>query len=392
MECRNPVRSLACTGPAAETGNLLLAGFADGVARLYNLSDLKRGSVPVGQCNQAAVTSVAFSPDGKLCLTAGEDRSIQVWEVEVNDGRPSVKQLHHLADAHRAGVTHVGFIPSSSPATTSFYSVGRDNRMTFWTMEGTHRPTTVEDQELAQRTGDVTVLGSDGKNVLVDQGSELRLHSLADRTQIEGRLRNPPGSANFTTLALFAPDGKTILTNCASEGRLQLWRTPPTTTKGRGSELRQLMWTTGVATCGAFAPQDRFVATGTQDQCVLVWDMPSNEEIDRRLEAKITFIEKGRESSSLQVRLWAELEPWTKLSEASLSKLREKVPEEVVRALTSLRDREFTSKDSMVKAMRQLKNDQVMQFEDEIVHHAETVRLPSWVLPGGTATMVIKTK
>ena len=55
----------------------------------------------------------------------------------------------------------------------------------------------------------------------------MRLRSLSDRTQVEGRLRNQPGSASFSTMALFAPDGKTILTNNNSESRLQLWRTPP---------------------------------------------------------------------------------------------------------------------------------------------------------------------
>jgi WD40 repeat protein len=305
VENRSPVRSVACTGPQALDRNLILAGFADGVSRIYNLDEMKQGSVMLDHNHQGVVSSVAFSPDGKLCLTAGEDRTIKVWKVDMEDGRPTVKLLHRVTAAHPANVTYVHFIPTETQTKVEFLSAGKDFSLTIWTMEGEKAPVTT--LKFDQRSGDVAVLGTDGKHVLFDQESELRLRSLSDRTQIDGRLRNPPGSANFTTMALFAPDGKTILTNCASENRLQLWRTPPS--KGRGSELRQLVWTTGTTNCGAFAPKDRFIVTGTQDQCVLIWEMPSDEEIERRLEGKISWIERMIEGgSSRQVRLWANLE------------------------------------------------------------------------------------
>ncbi len=305
VEGVSPVRSVTCTGPHAEDRNLILAGFSDGVAKIYNLDNMKAGSVALGQVNQGAVTSVAFSADGKLCLTAGDDRSIQVWKVDMKDGHPTVERLYRLPSAHPAVVTHVQFIPTQESGKVEFLSVGRDNTLLVWAMEGDKGP--VKKIELDQRSGDVPVLGTDGKRVLFDQGNELRMRSLADRTRIEGRLRNQPGSANFSTMALFSPDGKTILTNCSNDNRLQLWRTPPMQ-GGRGSELRQLVWATGAINCGAFAPQTRFLVTGTQDQCVLVWKLPEQKEIDHRLKGKIIYIEKGLEGGTRQVRLWAELE------------------------------------------------------------------------------------
>ena len=65
----------------------------------------------------------------------------------------------------------------------------------------------------------------DGKYTLFDEGRELRVVSLADQ-QIEGVAGQLRRDGNFTTLALFSPDGKTILTNGAAAGRLQLWRAP----------------------------------------------------------------------------------------------------------------------------------------------------------------------
>ena len=129
--------------------------------------------------------------------------------------------------------------------------------------------------------------------------------SLTDK-QIEGSLQNPSESMNFSTMALFAPDGKTILTNASAPGKLQLWRTPAS--QARASELRQFIWMKGTATCGAFAPEDgSFAVTGTQDHQVLVWSMPGKEEVESRLKAQLTLVEKNLDTQSRQVRVWAEL-------------------------------------------------------------------------------------
>ena len=74
--------------------------------------------------------------------------------------------------------------------------------------------------------------------------------SLDDR-QIEGVIRSFAVATNFTTMALFAPDGNTVLTNSASDGRLQLWRTPGLAggaDRDHAAELRQFVWNSGTAT------------------------------------------------------------------------------------------------------------------------------------------------
>ena len=106
-------------------------------------------------------------------------------------------------------------------------------------------------------------------------------------------------------MALFAPDGKSILTNGSAPGKLQLWRTPPK--HGRASELRHFVWTKGTATCGAFAPEDSFLVTGTQDHQVLVWTMPEKNEVESRLGGRLILVEKHLDTQSRQVRVWAEL-------------------------------------------------------------------------------------
>ena len=76
-------------------------------------------------------------------------------------------------------------------------------------------------------------------------------------------------------------------------------------------DARNILWSTpnGIATCGAFAPEgDSFAVTGTQDHKVLVWSMPSQQEVDSRLEARLTLVEFNLDTQSRHVKVWAELD------------------------------------------------------------------------------------
>jgi WD40 repeat protein len=292
---KSAVRAAACSPPSAKR-NLVLFGCADGTVRLLDLDNAHSDALPreLNERHQGAINGVAFSPDGETCATCSEDRSIYLWKTETGE------LLHHLR-GHRAAVTSVQFASANR-----LVSAGRDNHLIVWDVEPGKPPVRIPPS--FDGHGEVAQLGvsPDGRVVLLDQGKELRLLTLADK-QLEGTLQNPSDSMNFSTMALFSPDGKTILTNGSAPGKLQLWRTP--TGQGRGSELRQFIWTKGTATCGAFAPEDSsFAVTGTQDHQVLVWTMPEKKEAESQLFAHLTLVEKHLDTQSRQVRVWAELQ------------------------------------------------------------------------------------
>lgn len=293
---KSAVRAAACTSPASKR-NLVLFGCADGTARLLDLDNAHKDAKPLelNDRHQKEINGVAFSPDGEMCATCSEDRTIFLWKTETGE-------LLHRLIAHRGPVTSVQFASANR-----LVSAGKDGRLIVWDVEADKPPHQIA-PTFEGRSGEVAQLGvsPDGRFVLVDQGKELRLQSLTDK-QIEGSLQNPSESMSFSTMALFAPDGKTILTNGSAPGKLQLWRTP--TSQGRGSELRQFIWTKGTATCGAFAPEEgKFAVTGTQDAQVLVWDMPEKKEVESRLSARLSLVEKHLDTHSRQVRVWAELQ------------------------------------------------------------------------------------
>jgi WD40 repeat protein len=294
---KSAVRAVACTPPGSKQ-NLALFGCADGTVRLLDLEKINPDEQPrdLAERHQGSVNSVAFSPDGTVCATGSDDRSICLWKTETGE------LLHRLTQAHRGPVTSVQFVSDKQ-----LVSAGRDNRLVVWNVEAGTPPHRMG-PNFEGRGGEVAQIGAspDGRFVLFDQGKELRLLSLADK-QIEGTLMNPSDAMNFSTMALFSPDGKTILTNGSAAGKLQLWRTPVET---RASELRQFVWTKSAATCGAFAPEDgSFVVTGTQDDHqVLVWAMPEKNEVEVPLKANLTLVEKHFDTQSRQVRVWAELQ------------------------------------------------------------------------------------
>jgi WD40 repeat protein len=286
------VRSLAVTGKDSERA-LLATGTSTGRARIFNLNKLSAGELRLKGRHTGPINAVAFSPDGTRCVTAGEDTSLCLFDTKTGE------LIGKTSNAHRAAVTSVTFASKDRVV-----SAGRDQRIVVWKLAegGLARVS-----ELDRRSGDVGTLGvsPDGKLVLFDDGREMRVMSLEDRSTV-GTLRNPAGVPNFGHFALFSPDGKSILTGGNGPGRLQLWRNP--SEEGiPPSELRQYLWS-GTITCGAFGPPSgltQFAVTGTSDSRVLVFELPKQKEVETRLKGMLTYAEKFLDTSLRRVTIRA---------------------------------------------------------------------------------------
>src|SRR5262249_39629482 len=119
LDHQSIVKAVACTGPGAGR-DLLVTRTASGRGRLFDLASLAGGGRMLDGRHTQAINCVAFSKDGKICVTGGEDRAIQVWDVD------SGKLLQRIGEAHRAGVTALQFVPDGR-----LLSVG-DRRLLLW--------------------------------------------------------------------------------------------------------------------------------------------------------------------------------------------------------------------------------------------------------------------
>lgn len=291
---KSPVRAVTCTGPGA-AANLCLTGAADGKGRLWDLNaSADKPLLELQGQHRGAVTAVAFSPDGKWCVTGGVDKEICLWDVATGQVRYKFPTLH------RGGITSLQFA-----LTSQVVSAGSDNCLRVWQLgeQGAEQLA-----NLPSRTGEVRMLGctADGKRGLFDQGKTLRVLSLPDG-RTEAVLQNVTGVTNFTTFALYSPDGRLIVTAGGAEGRTQLWRAADR--QNRGYEMRQfLSGDRSDPTCASFAPDGSFLVTGTKDRQVHVWSLErARKDIDQRLTAKVVFVDWNVQSSARQARVWAEL-------------------------------------------------------------------------------------
>lgn len=289
------VKAVACS--PRSSGHLCLTGGSDGIARLWDLdspSDQPLRELTGGHRGKA-INAVAFSPDGKLCATGGEDWNIRLWYVA--SSTEEVPQ--RLTAAHQGPVTSLQFLEgnrllSASQGTLKLWQVTSDGLREEWSQD---------------RRGDVAqvVASTDGKRVLVDLGSEIRVVAMPKGT-IEARLKNTgTDGGRFSGLALFSPKADLALTAGMPDGKLQLWRLP-TATNPRAYELRLLEpLEKSPATCGAFAPDGSFVVTGNKDGEVYVWALPTQQQIERQLVATIISLDPEVDTHGT-VRILAELD------------------------------------------------------------------------------------
>lgn len=295
---RHPVgvRAVACT-PADEGPNLCLTGAVDGSARLWDLDSASTEPVrELAASHRGPITCVAFSPDGSYCATGGDDRDICLWNTNTGE-------LMYRITGHSGGVTCLQFTPSFQ-----LVSAARDNTIRIWEGLGTKAYDPARVATITRRSGDVTTLGisPDGRSVLFDpwQSKSLRVLSLPEGLT-EGVLQNTAGVYHFTTLALFSPDARWVLTAGSSDGRLQLWSSP--LGSSRAYVQRQLVTIErSQPTCAAFAPNGSFMVVGSRDRHLHLWPMQYEGNIPQALPAVISNIEKSLESR--QVRIWAEFD------------------------------------------------------------------------------------
>ncbi|MGE3806549.1 MAG: WD40 repeat domain-containing protein [Gemmataceae bacterium] len=282
-----------CTEPSS-TANLCLVGASDGTARLWKLDADESRPVLELRSHEGNVTAVAFSPDGLTCATGGEDRSICLWETQ------SGRLRYQLTAAHRGAVTSLAFTPAAQ-----LVSAGQDQAMRVWSL-GVNGATL--ENTLEHRSGHLTCPGisPEGKLAIFDDGDKLRLLTLPEGNT--AGVLNSGNGQSFTGFARFSRTGSLLVTQLAgTESPLHVWRAP---FEGRSATvLGKCMLPAGaVVTSGvAFAADDRFVAAGTHDGRVLLWDLPSARNVNERLQARVTLLDTGVESSAAQVRVWAEL-------------------------------------------------------------------------------------
>jgi eukaryotic-like serine/threonine-protein kinase len=209
--------------------------------------------------HEGRVRGVAFSPDGKAVVTAGEDKIARLWNAAT--GEPIGQPL-----THQESVFAVAFAPDGKTVLTG----SQDDTARLWAA-ATGRPFS---QPLRQ-AGDVRAVAfsPDGNTVFTGgDDPNARLWDIAT-----GQPTGPTFVHRATvSAAAFSPDGKAILTG-SWDGTAQVW--DAATGRPIGPELRHESAVEAVA----FGPDGKTVVTGGEDKMARLWEAATGRPIGRIL-------------------------------------------------------------------------------------------------------------
>ncbi|MBZ0278326.1 MAG: TIR domain-containing protein [Anaerolineae bacterium] len=231
-------------------GRYILTGSADSTARLWETNSGAEVRRLVG--HTSGVTSVAFSPDGSYILTGSADSTARLWET--NSGA----EVRRLV-GHTSGVTSVAFSPDGRYILTG----SADGTARLWeTNSG------AEVRRLVGHTSGVTsvAFSPDGRYVLTGGGTA-RLWDVATGVEI----RQFAGDALSVTSVAFSPDGRYILTG-SDDSTARLWEINISSK----TELRQFIDDTGSVNRAVFSPDGRYVLIGS-DGMVRLWEVTTGK-------------------------------------------------------------------------------------------------------------------
>jgi eukaryotic-like serine/threonine-protein kinase len=237
-----------------------------------------------------AVNDVAFSPDGKWVVTAGDDRTARVWNIET--GVPRFAPLSHTGAIVRA---------SFSPDGQRIVTTGTDDTGRIWdavtgrliaTLTGHRGP--VRDARFSPDSSLVVTASAD---------ATARVWNAAD-----GKLRGASLIHEGEVVrASFDRDGQRVLTAC-SDGFARVWRLD-----AERSVIQFRLKHGGPVTDAVFSADGTRVATASADGTARIWDSATGKPIGEPLRhqgevLRVAFRGDGRQlataSADLSARIW----------------------------------------------------------------------------------------
>jgi WD40 repeat protein len=210
------------------------------------------------------VGEVAFSPDGKIFASGGNDEKIILWSVE---GARVIQTL----TGHTKWVWGLTFSPDGK----TLASASIDNTIKLWNVETGQelvRPLMKHAESVKEESfpdGVQTVAFSPDGRILASGGRDrrVRLWEVASGREIETLLSH----TGWVYSVAFSPDGR-ILASASRDNTIKLWDVH------LRREIKSLSGHTDSVLSVAFSPDGKTLVSGSSDRTIKLWDVESRQE------------------------------------------------------------------------------------------------------------------
>ncbi|UGQ09077.1 PQQ-binding-like beta-propeller repeat protein [Yinghuangia sp. ASG 101] len=226
-------------------GNLLATAGEDGTLRLWNPNTRQPASAPLTAATGGSVNGVAFSPNGSLLATAGEDGTLRLWNP--NTRQPT---SHQILAAPVGSVEGVAFSPDGNLLATT----NNDGTVKLWNPH-TGQPATAPLPATPGSSVNAIAFSPDG-NLLATAGGDgtVKLWNPHTGQPASHQILATPGSS--VNAMAFSPNGN-LLATTGEDGTVKLWN--PHTGQPVGTPLPAAPG--GSVKAMAFSPNGNLLAT-----------------------------------------------------------------------------------------------------------------------------------
>jgi WD40 repeat protein len=259
------LEGLRCTVNAlavAPDGKRAISSSVDHTLQGWNLeSGAKLGSLNRRSNTATAVTvppdekPMAVTPDGRRAISASDDHTIKLWDLE------SGAELRSLEDPS-SRVTAIAVAPDGRHAISGFH----DGTLKLWELESGTELRSLQGHGDAVNAVAVT---PDGKRaVSASKDHTLRVWDLESGAE----LRSLQGHSDTANAVAVTPDGKRAISG-SHDRTLKVWDLES------GAELRSLEDHSDWVTAVAVTPDGKRAISASADRTVKVWDLESGAEL-----------------------------------------------------------------------------------------------------------------